>query len=70
MLLYDNAPCFGCTDRNSSCHTSCVIYKNWKLERDKKCAEIKVKVKAENDVRGMKIDFVERYNRKTKRKRY
>lgn len=42
----------------------------WKFERDKKCAEIKVKVKAENDVRGMKIDFVERYNRKTKRKRY
>ena len=40
------------------------------LSETKKCAEIKVKVKSENDVRGMKIDFVERYNRKTKRKRY
>lgn len=70
MLLYDNAPCFSCTNRSANCHTYCQTYKEWKLKRDEKIAEIKVKVKAENDIRGMKIDFVEEYNRRTKRKRY
>ena len=70
MLLYDNAPCFGCTNRSANCHTYCRAYKEWKSKRDEMLAEIKVKTKADNDIRGMKIDFVEEYNRRTKHKRY
>lgn len=70
MLLNDNAPCFGCTYRSVNCHTYCQTYKEWKSKRDEMLAEIKVRTKADNDIRGMKIDFVQEYNRRTKRKRY
>lgn len=27
-----NAPCMGCPDRNTMCHSSCEKYLNWKKE--------------------------------------
>lgn len=43
-------PCHGCCDRHATCHGSCVAYKAWKDDHDKK-------VKVDRETHGNRVEI-------------
>lgn len=58
-----NAPCFGCTDRHVSCHSTCQKYAEWGHKLNTQREAIRAEKQKNNRLRSYSIDLAEKIRR-------
>lgn len=56
MYKETKPPCYGCTKRNSHCHSTCPDYLSWKEERQDMLKEHRKAMDVERNLRGAEIE--------------